>query len=187
MHGGLLVRKEEIIHYLMLLGEELEELGVRSPVRILMIGGAYMVTQFESRADTKDVDVLVHLDRYSSEYQTFRDAIRFVASDVQENLKWLSVNIGDFMQEIGKVPRGQLWLEHGRLKVYVPDAHYVLVLKILAARDKDLDDLQFLFRHVRITKRKQAERLLKKYVGQDILDDEEYAENIQRVLTLFFG
>src|SRR5437016_468634 len=130
------MQEQEIIHYLRLLGEELEELGVRRPVRILMIGGAYMVTQFGSRADTKDV---------------------------HENLKWLSVNIGDFMQIVGKVPRGRLWLEHAKLKVYVPDPEYVLVLKILAARDKDVADIQFLFQHLQITVWGQVERLLKKY------------------------
>jgi predicted nucleotidyltransferase len=187
MQRGLLMRKQEIIQYLMLLGEELEELRIRRPVRLLMIGGAYMVTQFDSRAVTEDVDVLVYLDRYSDEYIQFREAIRYVAQDVHENLKWLSINIGDFMEEVGKVPRGRLWLEHGKLRVYVPDPQYVLALKMLAARDKDMDDLQFLFQYLQITKRRQAERILKKHVNQDILDDEEYAENIRRVLIGFFG
>lgn len=181
------MRKEEIVQYLRLLGEELEELGVRRPVRLLMIGGAYMITQFESRLVTEDVDVFVYLDRYSLEYQNFRDAIRYIAQDVQESQKWLSMNVGDFMEEVGKVPRGRLWLEHGMLQVYVPDPQYVLVLKVLAARGKDVPDIQFLLQYLRIKKRKQIERLLKKYVKQMMLEDEEYAENIERVLHDFFG
>ena len=181
------MQEQEIIECLRLLGEELEELGVHRPVRLLMIGGAYMITQFRSRLVTEDIDVLVHLDRYSPEYQNFRDAIRYVAQDAQMSWKWLSINVGDFMEEVGKVPRGKLWFEHRKLRVYVPEPEYVLVLKILAARDKDVPDLQFLFQHLRLTKRKQVERLLKKFVSQDMLEDKEYSERVERVLMDFFG
>lgn len=77
----------------------------------------------------------------------------------------MSVNVGDFMVEVGKIPRGKLWFEHGKLKVYVPELEYVLVLKILAARGKDMPDIQFLFQYLGITRRKQVERLLKRIVN----------------------
>ncbi len=48
------MREQEIIQYLRLLGEELEELAVQRPVRLLMIDGAYMITQFRSRLVTED-------------------------------------------------------------------------------------------------------------------------------------
>ncbi len=105
----------------------------------------------------------------------------------QMSWKWLSVNVGDFMMEVGKIPRGKLWFEHEKLKVYVPEPQYVLVLKILAARRKDVPDLQFLFQHLHLTERKQVERLLRKYVSQDILEDEQYAVNIERILSTFFS
>ncbi len=181
------MQEREIIHYLKLLGEELEGLELQRPVRLLMIVGAYMVTQFGSRMFTEDIDVLVHLDKYAEEYRRFREAIRFIADDVQESQKWLSINIGDFMEEVGKIPRGRLWLKHAMLEVYIPEPQYILVLKVLAARDKDMPDLEVLFQHLRITKRKQVETLLKKYVSKDMLEDEEYGENIRRILALFFG
>lgn len=181
------MQEQEIIHYLRLLGEELEALQLKRPVRLLMIGGAYMITQLGSRAFTEDIDVLVHLDRDSEDYRRFKSAIGFVAHDVRENQKWLSHNIGDFLEEIGKIPRGRLWLKHGMLEVYVPDPHYILVLKVLAARDKDVGDIQALFQHLRIKKQRQVEALLKKYVSKDMLEDEEYSGNIQRILAFFFG
>lgn len=181
------MREQEITHYLKLLGEELEELQLQRPVRLLMIGGAYMITQFGNRVLTEDIDVLVYLDRNTEEYRRFRNAIRFIASDVQESQKWLSDTMGDFMEEVGKIPRGQLWLQHGMLEVYVPEPQYILVLKTLSARAKDADDIQTLFRHLKIRKWKQVENLLKKYVSRDILEDEEYAERIQRVFDAFFG
>ena len=181
------MREQEIIHYLKLLGEELAELQLQKPVRLLMIGGAYMITQFGSRVFTEDIDVLVYLDRDSEEYRRFRGAIRFIAHDVHESQKWLSDTIGDFMEEVGQIPRGQLWLQHGMLEVYVPEPQYVLVLKVLAARRKDSDDIQALLQRLKIRRGKQLGNLLKKYVGRDILEDEEYAEKIQRVLAAFFG
>jgi len=181
------MREQEIIHYLRLLGEELEELQLQRPIRLLMIGGAYMITQFGNRALTEDIDVLVYLDRNTEEYRRFRNAIGFVAFDVHENQKWLSDTMGDFMEEVGKIPRGQLWLQHGMLEVYVPEPQYILVLKVLSARRKDSDDIQTLLSHLKIRRWKQVENLLKKYVSRDILEDEEYAESIQRVFDAFFG
>lgn len=35
------MQEQEIIHYLKLLGEELKELQLQHPIRLLMIGGAY--------------------------------------------------------------------------------------------------------------------------------------------------
>jgi hypothetical protein len=122
------MQEQEIIHYLKLLGEELKELQLQHPIRVLMIGGAYMITQFGSRVFTEDIDVLVRLDKQSGEYRKFKNAIRFIASDVRESQKWLTDNIGDFMEEVGKIPEGRLWLKHGMLEVYVPEPQYILAL-----------------------------------------------------------
>lgn len=181
------MRGQEIIHYLKLLGEELGELQLQKPVRLLMIGGAYMITQFGNRALTEDIDVRVDLDRNTDEYRHFRNAIRFIASDVRESQKWLSDTMGDFMEEVGKIPRGRLWLKYGMLEVYIPEPQYILVLKILAARAKDSDDIQTLLRYLKIRKWKQIKKLLGKYVNKNILYDEEYNKNIQRVFDAFFA
>ncbi len=181
------MREQEIIHYLKLLGEELAELQLQKPVRLLMIGGAYMITQLGSRIFTEDIDVLVYLDRDSEEYRRFRGARDFIAHDVHESPKWLSDTIGDFMVEVGQIPRSQLWLKHGMLEVYVPEPQYILMLKILAARTKDADDIQALFNHLKVKEWKWVENLLKKYIDRDMLEDEEIAGNIQRVFAAFFG
>lgn len=47
--------------------------------------------------------------------------------------------------------------------------------------------ITFLFQHLHLTERKQVERLLRKYVSQDILEDEQYAVNIERILSTFFS
>lgn len=146
-----------------------------------------MITQFGSRVFTEDIDVLVHLDKQSGEYRKLKNAIRFIAHDVRESQKWLTDNIGDFMEEVGKIPEGKLWLKHGMLEVYVPEPQYILALKVLAARDKDMNDIQILLQRLRLKKRRQVETILRKYVKKDILEDEWYARRIEQVLTEFFG
>lgn len=52
------MQAQDIEMYLADLGQELQDLGVEDPVRILMIGGAFMLTQLDNRSTTDDVDVL---------------------------------------------------------------------------------------------------------------------------------
>ncbi len=49
----------DIEAYLAELGQELQSTGVAQPVRLLMVGGAYMLTQIGNRPSTKDIDVLL--------------------------------------------------------------------------------------------------------------------------------
>lgn len=40
-----MMQHQDIEHHLILLGEELQELGLKKPIRLLLIGGAFMITQ----------------------------------------------------------------------------------------------------------------------------------------------
>jgi hypothetical protein len=171
--------KDDIIKNLKLLGEELEELEIQKPVHVLMIGGGYMLTQMGNRSLTEDIDAFTRLDKYGEDYQRFRAAVRFIGSDIH-NARWFSDNIGDFMQLVGPIPEGTLWLKHGMLEVCIPEPEYVLVLKLLAGRKKDLDDIQALFQQLEIEERKQARALLQRYVDKMLLDD--YRAQVGRLL-----
>lgn len=175
-----LMNEQQIIYNLKLLGEELEALQIKQPVRLLMIGGAYMITQFGNRTLTEDVDVFTPLDHESEEYRLFREAIRWIADDTQVSKKWVSDTIGDFMEVVGSVPGGTLWLKHGMLEIHVPEPEYVLVLKLLAGRKKDVNDIQVLFQQLGIEKRVQARELLQRYVSTPILGD--YRAKVGRLL-----
>ncbi len=50
------MQAQDIITYLAELGQELQNLGVQYPVRILLVGGAYMLTQVHNRPTTNDID-----------------------------------------------------------------------------------------------------------------------------------
>lgn len=168
------------------LGDLLVELEVQLVVRILMIGGAYMVTQIQNRSTTMDIDVLVYLGRDTEDYRKLLIAVSYVAVEKQVDYRWLSDGIGDLMQAaaLGPVPEGKLWLQRGLLEVYIPEPRYVLALKLLAAgRTKDMGDVQALFQMYGIKNRKQAEKLLQKYFSKRAL--EVYAEDIEKSFSVF--
>ena len=56
------MHKKDIETYLAELGQELHDLGVQRHVRILLVGGAFMLTQVKNRQTTDDVDVLLKDD-----------------------------------------------------------------------------------------------------------------------------
>ncbi|HEY1348229.1 MAG TPA: hypothetical protein VGF67_01225 [Ktedonobacteraceae bacterium] len=189
MSTAPLMDKGQIIQNLKLLGEELEALQLTQPVRLLMIGGGYMLTQIGNRPFTEDVDVFTRLDRYSEDYWRFRSAIHFIAADTHLSQKWVTDNIGDFMEILGPVPEGTLWLKHGLLEVSIPEPHYILLLKLLAGREKDLQDIWPLCTKLRLTRREQAEQWLRRQVAMyqfDQLVVEDYRENINRMFARVF-
>lgn len=177
------MQKDDIERNLALLGEQLEELGMQTPIRLLLIGGGFMLTQIGNRQTTDDVDVLVFdIDdpMHSEDYRIFRNAVHFVAFDAHLKDAWLSDNIGDFLQMAGPVPRGKRWRRFGRyLEVYIPPLSYILALKLVAGREKDEQDIRSLFQRLRITRREQAQKIVDKYItNQDIQESEGVQETL---------
>lgn len=158
---------QEIEVYLADLGQELQDLGVEEPVRILMIGGAFMLTQLHNRSTTQDVDVLlkdVDDPTVSLLYQTFRTAVQAVASRNQLSITWVNDVIADFLRNIGTVPEGVLWRTYAMLEVYIPPREYILALKLLANRTKDQNDILALCQQLNIRTREQAQEVVDHYV-----------------------
>ena len=103
---------QEIENYLAELGQELQNLGLQHPIRILLVGGAFMLTQIQNRASTNDVDVLLKDGEDSTtspRYQTFRAAVRAVARKRTLPSNWLNDMMGDFLRDTGTAPDGTLW------------------------------------------------------------------------------
>ncbi len=167
-HGkAVVMQAQEIVTYLAELGQELQHLGVQHPIRILLVGGAYMLTQIHNRPTTNDIDVLlkdVDDTTTSPLYRTFKAAVRTVASRNQIPSTWINDVIGDFLRDTGTVPQGVLWRRYAMLEVYVPPGEYILALKLLAGRQKDWDDIYALCQHLKIQTRKQAQQLVDRYI-----------------------
>ena len=83
------------------------------------------------------------------------------------------------------MPRGKLWRRYGPLHVYAPPKQYILALKILAGRDQDLADCRILLPQTRIRTRRQAQRMLDRYLLPEAQQDE--AKTIASSLDVLFG
>ena len=161
---------KDIEVYLEDLGQELYNMGVSSPIRILMVGGAFMLTQMHSMRMTNDVDVLLKdIDDPTTSllYRVFKTAVRSVASRRQIPSTWMNDLIGDFLRDLGTVPNGVLWRTYTALEVYVPEAEYVLALKLLAGRQKDREDIRLLCQQIHIQTRNQAQQLVDRYIPKE--------------------
>jgi hypothetical protein len=158
---------QDIETYLAELGQELQNLGIQHPIRILLVGGAFMLTQIQNRASTNDVDVLLKDGEDSTtspRYQTFRAAVRAVARKNTLPSNWLNDIMGDFLRDSGTAPDGTLWRTYTMLEVYIPPSAYILALKIFAGRPKDRDDIDSLCQQLQIRTREQAQQIVDRYI-----------------------
>lgn len=158
---------QEIEYYLAELGQALQRLGVQHPIQILLVGGAFMLTQIHNRTSTNDVDVLFKDEEdsiTSPRYQTFKAAVRAVARKNKLPGNWLNDIMGDFLRDTGTAPGGTLWRTYSMLEVYIPPSEYVLALKLFAGRPKDRDDIDSLCQQLQIRTRQQAQQLVDRYI-----------------------
>lgn len=157
----------EIETYLANLGQELQTMGVTQPIRILMVGGAYMLTQIHNRVATQDVDVLLKdIDDPTTSplYPMLLAAVRAVANQHQIPATWFNDVVGDALRNNGPVPEGSVWRIYGMLEIYIPDAEYILALKLLAGRPRDNTDIQSLVQQLGIVTREQAQEIVDRYI-----------------------
>ena len=179
------MQAQDIEAHLAGLGQELQDLGVERPVRILMIGGAFMLTQMHNRPTTKDVDVLlkdVDDSTVSPLYQTFKTAVQAVASRNRISITWINDVIADFIRNLGTVPEGVLWRTYAMLEVYIPPDEYILALKLLANRQKDQEDIQALCQQLYIQTHEQAQRIVDRYVPEKEIQQLSGLDKTLRIL-----
>jgi hypothetical protein len=158
---------QNIETYLADLGQALQDLRVQRPIRILLVGGAFMLTQVSNRPTTNDVDVVlkdINDPMTSPLYQIFKAAVRAVANSNRIPITWINDLIGDFLRNASVVPEGVLWRHYGMLEVYIPEAEYILALKLLAGRPKDRNDTQALCQRLKVRTRRQAQQLVDRYI-----------------------
>jgi hypothetical protein len=118
-------------------------------------------------AHHNDVDVLlVDVDDLATSplYQTFKAAVRAVAGRSRLPVTWMNDLLGDFLRDSTRVSLGTLWRTYAAHEVYVPEAEYILALKLLAGRPKGRGDIQLLCRQLQIGTRIQAQQLVDHYI-----------------------
>jgi len=156
----------EIDTYLRALDEELEKRPIRKPVRIVVVGGVYMLFFLRNRAATKDVDILP-LDFPDStnpnrETKVFRSAINTIAKTFRLRRDWMNDVVAAFTPPL-PAESLMLWRDSPNLQIYVPQADCMLALKLLAGRERDAEDIAALCAQLAIQTREQAQALVDRY------------------------
>ena len=80
------MQAKDIERHLAQLGQELTDRGVQKPIRVLMIGGAYMLLLAKMQRSTDDVDIL-WLDEEDA-FQRGIDALRGVCKLSPKSSNW---------------------------------------------------------------------------------------------------
>jgi hypothetical protein len=176
---------EDIEHYLAELGAELQQRGIKKPIRILIIGGAYMLIQEHSSRMTEDVDIFwLEGDSFQQVRSTLSECVSIITKRHALRPDWFNYLSQILMQNDIIIPNGKLWKRYGPLHVHLPPREYILALKIIAGRDKDLIDCAILLPQTRIKTRQQAQKLLDQYILSEA--QESHAEQIEDALNQLF-
>ena len=158
----------DIISFFEDLGDEIEQRGFKEPVRILIVGGAYMALAVASRRSTEDVDVVLmdmpDTTNKTRETKAFRSAVNAVAKKRRLKRHWLNDDVAYFIRDMAPDPQPTLWHKFKRLHVYFPDIRYILALKLMVFREKDRGDVEALLQKLQITTREQAQAIADRFV-----------------------
>ena len=162
---------KDIRIYLILVGKELESMGLREPIRLLMIGGGYMLTQVKNRNVTGDIDTVWVYPAFRADsevYWLFEAAVLAIAKREMLGPDWLNVTGSGFVHEAGPLPKMKFWKKFGLVHVYFPPKDFVLAHKFAAGRVKDIADIEALCIQLRINTREKAKKIVDKYINQEV-------------------
>lgn len=168
------LNRDELVSLLREVGEILVERGVEATIYV--VGGAAMALQFDARRTTRDVDASIRSGR-----DDLADAVALVAHRHGLAPDWLNARASAFLPNEPDADAIELTLPGLRMAVASPE--HLIALKLRALRDRDVDDLEVLFRHVGITHPQQAVDIHDKlfddsYIGSLDPDEALYAAQL---------
>lgn len=178
---------EDIENYLSQLGQELLKRGIQEPIHLLVIGGAYMLLLTNTARNTDDIDIfwLEEEEGLQRALRPLQESVLAVAEANQIDHDWLNYLTQLLLYDLVIIPEGSLWKTYGPLHIYAPPQEYILALKILAGRDKDIEDCKILLQQGTITTRQQAQIELDRYILPGT--QQNNIETIERALYILFG
>jgi len=180
MAKGKDLQSQEIEHLLEELGNDLAQRGI-PVVRMMIVGGAYMLLNIENRASTQDIDVfpINYIDSSQPDSETRRilSAINAVARNHTLKRDWLNDSVfgilGWMMPPLEELT---LWRTYAVLELYMPAPDFILATKIFGFRDKDFNDVQALLQKLAVQTREQAQAIVDRYI--DRKTQQEYRTHI---------
>lgn len=159
---------QDIELYFQDLGDELEAQGFAEPVRIMVVGGVFMLLTLKNRKSTEDIDVVLmdmeDTTNPSPQSKAFQGAVRAVARRHGLKRKWMNDDVAYFIRDMAPEPEASLWRIYKKLHVYLPAKAYIFALKIMVFRQKDLNDVEALLKELEITTREQAQAIVDHFV-----------------------
>jgi hypothetical protein len=176
----------DIKRYLADLGAALKNRGVKKPLRMMLIGGAYMLLLENATRSTEDIDIFwLEEDAFERMREVLSACMLEVARKHMLPPNWFNFLTQVILMHDIYIPDGTLWKRFGPLHIYIPPREYILALKMTAGRPKDLDDCAILLPQTAIQTIEQAKELLNKYILPEA--QEEHVEQIEKSLDILFG
>jgi hypothetical protein len=144
---------DEIRRYLSELDEELRRSNIKGEISIY--GGAVMCLVYDARPATKDVDAVF---RPTSE---IRQAVQVIAERHGLPDDWLNDGVKGYPVEHEQ----RVFLDLPNLKIFVPDADYLLAMKTLSARADTFDqaDVRLLIKLLGLSSPDEVFSIVEKY------------------------
>lgn len=166
--------RDELLELLRQVGEILVERRVEATVYV--VGGAAMALQFDARRVTRDVGAAIRSERVDLD-----EAVALVAERNGLAPDWLNSSASAVLPNEPDGEATEITLPGLRVTVASPE--HLIALKLRALRDRDVDDLETLFRHAGITAPQQAAAIHDKlfddsYIGSLDPDEALYAAQL---------
>lgn len=146
--------EKTILRLFHLLNEELKNREETAEVGI--VGGAVMCLVFHARKATRDIDAIFKPSAL------VRKLVEQIAEEQKLPRDWLNDAVKGFLQENFE-RQDVLNLSH--LRVWAPDAKYMLAMKCISARwdTHDKDDVLFLIKHLGLRAPKSVFEIIEHY------------------------
>jgi hypothetical protein len=155
------MNKGDIERYLQLLGQELQSRNTTGT--ILLLGGAVMLLEVGNRATTQDIDASFE----GSNASLIRQAVVIIAQREGLVRDWLNDAAKGFLYSR---PPTILWRQYPGLNVYFPSLDYILAMKIIAGRPRDIEDAKALIQKLQISDEHLLLSIVTKYVPLGRID-----------------
>lgn len=135
---------------------------------------------------TKDIDIFwLEADEFQNMRGIISEYMLAVARKRRLRHDWFNFLTQAIVQRDILIPDGKLWKKFGPLDILVPPPReYILALKILAGRDKDIADCGRTLPQTRIKTRQQARQVLDRSILPEA--QEKQAEQIRESLEKLF-
>jgi hypothetical protein len=130
-------------------------------------GGAILAHGMTHRKATKDIDaVFDNIDTLLKTPQSdaLVKAVRIVARKHHLPKDWLNDDAALFVRDMMPAPELLPWFSGHHLQVDIPSKRCLLVLKLMAGRPKDSDDIDVLLDELDLSTRAQAQDLVNFFV-----------------------